>query len=199
MKLLKLIVLTSGISIFLASCATDAAYKVSSELTAPYITNADNQDKDDLALQSKLNALYKKQIPNNAIDILVSQGNTLLVGQVANSSDKNKAAILAKQNPAVSTVFNYLTINSIKPVLNKNSSLAQKALTRIQSQNDISGKYVKTTAVDGIVYIMGTNLGNLTSLDEAIKGIYAMDGVNKVVNLVQPGDMDYTESKEYVD
>lgn len=183
----------------ITSCSTQAAYKVSSELTAPYYTDADNQAKDDKDLQNKLKNLYKTQILGNAIDITAYSGEVLLVGQVPNSSDKARAETIAKQIPYVKLVDNYLTVNANKPVLNSNSSLADKAMARIKSQSDIDAQYVRVNAVDGVVYIMGSNLGNLTALDKAIKGIYAMDGVNQVINLVKPGDKDYTESDVYVD
>lgn len=183
----------------ITSCSTQAAYKVSSELTAPYYTDADNQAKDDKDLQNKLKSLYKTQIPGNAIDITAYSGEVLLVGQVPSSSDKTRAAAIAKQIPYVKSVDNYLTINANKPVLNSNSSLASRALARIKSQSDIDAQYVRVNAVDGVVYIMGSNLGNLTALNKAINGIYAMEGVTQVVNLVKPGDKDYTESDVYVD
>ena len=183
----------------IVSCSTQAVYKVSSELTAPYYTDADNQAKDDKDLQDKLKAMYKAQIPGNAIDVTAYSGEVLLVGQVPSSNDKARAAAIAKQIPYVKQVDNYLTINANKPVLNSNSSLADKAMARIKSQSDIDAQYVRVNAVDGVVYIMGSNLGNLTALNKAINGIYAMNGVNKVINLVKPGDKDYTESDVYVD
>ena len=183
----------------IVSCSTQAVYKVSSELTAPYYTDADNQAKDDKDLQDKLKAMYKAQIPGNAIDVTAYSGEVLLVGQVPSSNDKARAAAIAKQIPYVKQIDNYLTINANKPVLNSNSSLADKAMARIKSQSDIDAQYVRVNAVDGVVYIMGSNLGNLTALNKAINGIYAMNGVNKVINLVKPGDKDYTESDVYVD
>lgn len=197
MNLGKLILFITGSGLFLAGCATDAAYKVSSELTAPFVTDADNQAKDDQDLQGKLKSTYKQQIVGSAIDVVVCKGDVLLIGQVLTSADMDKATSIAKQNPAATEVFNYLTIGAIKPVLNSEPSLARKALTRIQAQNDLDGRYIRTAAVGGVVYILGSNVGNLSSLNQAIKGIYAMDGVSKVVNLVQPGDLDYSSSDKY--
>jgi hypothetical protein len=58
-------------------------------------------------------------------------------------------------------------------------------------QNDIIAKNLKIITVDNIVYIMGSNVGNLTSLDLAVNGIYSIHDVKKVVNLEQKGHLDY--------
>jgi osmotically-inducible protein OsmY len=114
----------------------------------------------------------------------------LLVGQVASNTDKATAETICKKWPSTQKIFNYLTVNA-QPSLNMNSSITSDAKKRISMQYDIEPTAITVTTVDNVVYIMGTNIGNLSALDEAIKGIYSISNVNKVVNLEQKGSADY--------
>ena len=193
MKLARLSLVLGIGSLLLWGCSTIASVKVSDQLTSPYITNADNQHADDQTLRNRLQDNLDDAISSNAIRVVVDNNNVLLVGQVSSQSDKDQATVECKKHPAVTKVFNYLTI-AAKPSLNINSSITKESVARLARQNDIRGKYVNIITVDHIVYVMGTNVGNLTALQTAIDGIYSIDGVKKVVNLEQPGNFDYTSA-----
>lgn len=189
-KLRYLLALVTGLSLLSTGCSTEASFKVNADLTAPYITNVENQRDDDLALASRLDDILGSQIPTSKIFVIVNNYNVLLVGQVASNADKATAESICKKWPTTNLVFNYLTV-AAKPSLNTSSSITREAMKRVDMQYDIDSKAVIMTTVDNVVYLMGTNVGNLTALNEVIKGIYSIDNVNKVVNLEQRGPSDY--------
>lgn len=193
MKVVKfkyLLALITGLSLLLTACSTEASFKVNADLTAPYITDVENQRNDDLALASRLQDLLKSQIPTSKLRVLVDHYNVLLVGQVASNTDKATAESICKKWPSTQKIFNYLTV-AAQPSLNISSSITNEAVRRVDMQYDIDTKALTIITVDNVVYLMGTNVGNLTALNDIIKGIYSIDDVNKVVNLEQRGPSDY--------
>ncbi|MBP9768132.1 MAG: BON domain-containing protein [Burkholderiales bacterium] len=193
MKIMKqryLFALLAGVGLLATGCSTEAPFKVNASLTAPYITDSENQKDDGQALSERLDDVLDAQIPTNKIKVVVDHYNVLLVGQVASNTDKATAETICKKWPSTQKIFNYLTVNA-QPSLNMNSSITSDATKRISMQYDIEPTAITVTTVDNVVYIMGTNIGNLSALDEAIKGIYSISNVNKVVNLEQKGSADY--------
>ena len=193
MKTIKqryLFALLAGVGMLATGCSTEASFKVDSALTAPYITDSENQRDDAQALSERLDDVLDAQIPTNKIKVVVDHYNVLLVGQVASNADKATAETICKKWPSTQKIFNYLTVNA-QPSLNMNSSITSDATKRISMQYDIEPTAITVTTVDNVVYIMGTNVGNLSALDEAVKGIYSITNVNKVVNLEQKGSSDY--------
>lgn len=193
MKLWKIIALLSAIS-GLIGCSTEAPYKVNKQLTAPYITDAQNQQDDDKALAKRLNSVLSDQLVNSKIKVVVNHSNVLLVGQVASNGDKLNAESICNKWPGTKQVFDYMTIAD-QPNLDSSSSISSAAMDRIKMQFDINTDSINVATVDDVVYIMGTDVGNLTALDTAIKAIYSIPKVRKVVNLVQKGSLDYVVAK----
>lgn len=193
----RLLLLLSPLMLVVSGCSTNPTTKISDQLTSPYLTNLDNQRTDDKMLRNKLQDQLDDELQGSAIKVVVDHDNVLLVGQVATQNDSNQATVLCKRSPSVAKVFNYLTVTP-KPSLNINSSVNTDAKDRLDTQIDIQGRLLTTITVDHVVYIMGTNIGNLGSLDYAIKGIYSIEGVNKVVNLVQKGNFDYYGSENVI-
>ncbi len=185
-----LLVLLTGLSVFVTGCSTEASFKVNADLTAPYITDVENQRSDDLALASRLEEVLKSQIPTSKLKVVADHYNVLLVGQVASNTDKATAESICKKWPSTQKIFNYLTV-APQPSLNTNSSISKEAMRRVDMQYDVDSNAIIITTVDNVVYLMGTNVGNLTALNDIIKGIYSIDDVNKVVNLEQKGPSDY--------
>lgn len=190
MKSLKFLLLCTMVGIITA-CSTEASFKVNQQLTSPYVTDAENQRNDDAALEKRLSGIISDQLPQSKIKVVVTNFDVLLIGEVVSNSDKVQAETICKRWPGTKQVFNYLEVSDM-PQINVSSSLADSVKDRISSQYDINITNIKVTAVDGVVYIMGTNIGNLTALQEAIKGVYTMPEVHKVVNLEQRGNLDYT-------
>lgn len=189
MKSLKFMLLCTMIGAITA-CSTEASFKVNQELTSPYVTDAENQRNDDTALEKRLNNILSDQLPQSKIKVVSAGFDILLVGEVLSNSDKVQAETICKKWPGTKQVFNYLEVSD-QPKLDVSSSTADDVRNRIASQYDINVNNLKVTAVGGVVYIMGTNIGNLTALQEAIKGVYTMPNVHKVVNLEIRGNLDY--------
>ena len=92
MKTLKqryLFALLAGVGMLATGCSTEASFKVDSALTAPYITDSENQRDDAQALSERLDDVLDAQIPTNKIKVVVDHYNVLLVGQVASNHAKN--------------------------------------------------------------------------------------------------------------
>lgn len=190
MKIARILFILISTSVALSACSTNATTHVASNLTSPFLTDQDNQISDDTALEGRLKDDLDRQIPGNKIKVVVTNSDVLLVGQVATAAAKTQASSICENSPSAEEVFNYLTVN-INPSLNTNSSITNDAKNRLDKQNDLSTSLMKVVTVDDIVYIMGTNVGNLNSLRKAINGIYSIDNVQKVVNLEQVGPRDY--------
>ncbi len=193
MKIGNILLICLASILLISGCSTEASVKVSDQLTAPYITDTDHQREDDTALEDKIKQLLADQVPGNKVKAMVLNYDVLLVGQVATNADKDKVANIVKGLPSPKKVFNYINVAS-KPVLNTSSTITTEAMTRLETQNNINGNSMKAITVDNIVYLMGTNIGDLSALNTAIEGIYSIPGVKKIVNLVQPGDRDYYSS-----
>jgi osmotically-inducible protein OsmY len=184
------IVIIGLFSIGMYGCATDAPYKVDQSITSQYVSSGEIQIKDDKALGDRLTGVLSDQFKGSKVAAIVRFDNVLLVGQVLTNSDKLRMVDICKKWPGTKMVFDYLTVNP-KPALNTSSSLASKAMNLIKIHYDISPDNVKLVVVDGVVYIMGTNFGNLNAYSDAMENMYNIDGVHKVVNLEQVGPMDY--------
>lgn len=190
MKIARILFVLISAGIALSACSTTATTHVASNLTSPFLTDQDNQRSDDTALENRLKDDLDRQIPGNKIKVVVTNDDVLLVGQVATAAAKTQAANICENSPSAREVFNYLTVNPY-PALNTNSSITNDAKNRLDKQNDLNSDLIKVVTVDDVVYIMGSNVGNLNSLKKAINGIYSIDNVQKVVNLEQVGPRDY--------
>ncbi len=190
MKFSNVLILSLAASSLLNACSTEDSTKVSNSLTAPYLTAADNAKYDGKNLADKIQRMIRKQILKSKVYVTVTNDNVLLVGQVKTASDIEQATAIAKSIPSTKKVFNYLTVNA-NPKLNTDSSLADEIREHFEKQIDIQGHAVTVVVCDGVVYLLGTNLGNLTAAEETSKGIYSLDGVDKVVYLIQKGPRDY--------
>lgn len=194
MKKLSSLMLLAGLLISVSSCSTEAPFKVNAQLTSPYVTNEQTQKDSDTALAKRLNNILDDQIPNSEIKVVVDHYSVLLVGQVASSNDKATAESICKKWPSTAQVLNYLTIVSPpnSPSLNTNSSISSDVKNLVEAKYDLDPNAIQIITVDNVVYIFGTNVGNLSALNDVIKNTYSINKVQKVVNLEQKGDQDYT-------
>jgi osmotically-inducible protein OsmY len=190
---LKLLIIT-GMVVGIIGCSTEGSYKASEQLTAPYITEAQTQKENDDALAKRLNNVLNDQLKPSAIKVVVNDYYVLLVGQVASNGDKLQAETICKRWPGTKTVYNYLTI-AIPPQIpsvNLTSSLSKDVMVKIKEKYDLNPDNISVTTVDGVVYLLGSNVGNLTTFNSVITSIYTLPKVTKVVNLERSGDLDYS-------
>lgn len=193
MNKIKLSVLVYA-TIGLFACSTESSFKVNQELTSPYITEVQAQRDNDKDLATKLGNIISNQFPTSKIKVIVNNNNVLLVGQVKANADSIQAETICKKWPGTNKVFNYLTLSD-KPALNTSYFMASDAKEKVKAFFDVNFETMDFIAVDNVVYIMGTNVGNLTALDTAIERMYSIPKVTKVVNLEQRGDNDYDVQK----
>lgn len=192
MKNLKLLIIASLLA-GVIGCSTEGSYKASEQLTAPYITEAQTQKENDDALAKRLNNVLGDQLKPSAIKVVVKDYYVLLVGQVASNGDKLQAETICKRWPGTKTIYNYLTIAipPQPPSVNLSSSISKDVMNKIKEKYDLNPDNISVTTVDGVVYLMGSNIGNLTTFNNVITSLYTIPKVTKVVNLERSGDLDY--------
>lgn len=166
-----------------------------SNLNPVYNSNAENVSNDNTELAKKLQTKIMTYYPGSKVKVDANDFNVLILGEVKSIDIKNQATTMAKSQSGVKQVWNYLTINQ-KPVLKVNDKLLVKAVSRISMEKDILPSNVTVDAVGSNVYVMGTNIGNFTYLDHAIRGIGMIDGVDKVYNLTIMSKDDYRSEEE---
>lgn len=160
------------------------------EVTEPFTSNAETIAIDNQNYEKKLQKMIDKQFPKADMQITTDHFNVLIAGQVESQKTKDAATAFIKKQQYVRDVYNYTTI-AAKPSYSSSSSIISEVKERLGKEPDIEANKITVTFVDGVVYLMGTNIGDLTHYARAIKGIYAISGVDKIVDLVKPGAQDY--------
>lgn len=166
-----------------------------SQVPEPFTSNFETQQIDNENYQDKLQNLVDKNFKKAEVKIVTNHFNVLIVGEVESSGTKVALNQFIKHQQNTKKIFDYSIVNP-KPSLHTSSFLASDIRDRLAQEPDISVDNMSITVVSGVAYLMGTNVGNLTHLDRAIKGVDAIDGVKQVVNLVQPGVYDYNLDQE---
>lgn len=189
---LKILVTSLVAATCLSSCGTPPSY---ADLTPTYSTSAENVRNDNSNLGVKLQNKITEYYPGSKVKVYADNFSVLILGQVKTTNIKNEVTALVKSEPNVKDVWNYLTVNP-KPKFSMDSGLTDKVHERIASEKNINPDNIVAEAADGVVYLMGSNIGNLTYLDRAIRGIYAIDGVSKVINLTRIGPDDYRSQED---
>ncbi len=161
-----------------------------SQVPEPFSTNTENQAIDNKLYSKKIQKMVDKTFPKADLKIVADHFNVLVAGQVESQKTKDDVVALIKSQKDIRDVYDYTTITA-KPDYNGSSSIESDVKDRIYEEPDLADAKISITYVDSVVYLMGSNVGDLTHLARAIKGIYAMQGVKKVVNLVKPGRSDY--------
>lgn len=165
-----------------------------SQVPEPFTSNAETSAIDNQSYQEKLQKMVDKKFPKADIKITTDHFNVLIAGQVESQKTKEAATAFVQKQQYVRDVYNYTTITA-KPSYSSSSSIVSQVQDRLSKEPDIDSSKVTVTYVDGVVYLMGSNIGNLTHYGRAIKGIYTISGVIKVVDLVKPGSEDYYSGK----
>lgn len=155
------------------------------DLNYPYQTALQNQTDDDAQLSQKLQDMISASYPSTyaAVQVMTDHYNVLITGQVDSQATRDKIDSLVKAQPIVRDYYNYTTIHAA-PKLYYNNSLAQKARDRIAAETNITIDSVHATSVENVVYVMGEiKQDEGVNIERVLAGIYAIPGVNKVVNL----------------
>ncbi|MCC2644954.1 MAG: hypothetical protein K0R49_1187 [Burkholderiales bacterium] len=175
-------------------CITSCQSYFYSKVPEPFTSNAETQEIDNSLYAKKLQKLVDKEFPKADLKIASDHFNILIVGQVDSQGTKEAVVELIKKQQAVREVFDYTTITE-NPSYDSSSSIVYKVQERLSKEPDIISKRITVIYADGVIYLMGTNIGDLSHLARAIKGIYVIEGVTKVVNLVIPGRSDYNSGR----
>ena len=167
-------------------------------LNPPYTSNQENLDADNVSMGKKIQRQVDQVFPRGDIKVVADDFNILLIGEINTRANHDQLTKLVRNQRDVKQVWNYTTV-SPNPYLDYNSSLVKKVQARIALEKNIDPRKVTVAAIGGTVYLLGTNIGNLTYLERSIRGIYTINGVNNVINLTTVGRNDYNslESDSY--
>jgi osmotically-inducible protein OsmY len=154
---------------------------------------ANNIDDNKVLSQKIQNILDDKYSKSADTVVLADHFNVLVAGEVDSETTKDKIAETIKAIPSVKEYNDYLTVNAVKPKLYKNKIATKNAQLRVNNQADISLEHLQVVVVADSAYIMGDiKPEQIKDLNSAIDGIYAVEGVNNVVNLTNVTPYDNT-------
>lgn len=113
-------------------------------------------------------------------------GIILLAGQVPTQSDKDKIYSSVKNMSGIAGVNNYLEVgkNQSMGQITEDTYLTSTAKSRLIAQKDVNTNNIKVVTCNGVVYLMGDKAGNSAQIAGAVNGIKEINGVKKVVNLI---------------
>lgn len=124
------------------------------------------------------------------VGVNVQLGDVLLTGSVPKEDWITKAESLCKEVVGVKKVFNYLTVmknpNSLSEKVSsvpKDSWITTKVKSIFLFDGKINSLNYSVKTVDSVVYIMGVAKSQ-DELDHILKRASEIDGVQKVINLV---------------
>jgi osmotically-inducible protein OsmY len=146
-------------------------------------------------LADKIEDQIKQNYPGSEVKVFANDFNILVLGQVKTANIRDQITLLVQANRSVKEIWNYLTVNP-KPNFSLNKSLIAKVHERIVLEKNLVPENIEIEAVGSTVYLLGRNIGNLTYFDRAIRSIYTLEGVDKVINLTTLGPDDYRSNEE---
>lgn len=187
---IRIFILTGLTCLLFSGCAS----YFYSEVPEPFTSNAETIALDNQSYQEKLQKMVDKKFPKADVEIVTDHFNVLIAGQVESKNTKTALANFIKQQQFVEDVYDYTTVTK-KPSYSTSSSVISKVQDRLSKEPDIDATKITVAFVDGVVYLLGTNVGDLTHLSRAIEGVYVIDGVKKVVDLEKPGPTDYSSAQ----
>ncbi|HLX53557.1 MAG TPA: BON domain-containing protein [Aquella sp.] len=182
----RTLIVTCLASIFFTGCSS----YFYSQVPEPFTSNFQTQDIDNQHFSKKLQKIVDKKFPNADLKIVADHFDVLIAGQVESQKTKEEVVQVIKKQKYARDVYDYTTI-TVKPDYNGSSLMESDVSDRLNEEQDIDSTRIKVVYVDSVVYLMGNNVGDLTHLNRAIRGIYAISGVKKVVNLIKEGHSDY--------
>lgn len=171
--------------LLLSSCAYTTA--VSSGASAVYDRhNIQKGISDQLTSIRTYGAIYvdhKNDYQDTHVSVATFNNVVLLVGQVANTDQKEKIVQLAKEQSDTKEIYNFTTIE--KPTSSfirmSDSWITSKIKAQLIAINDIDPTQIKVVTENGTVYLMGIIPPN--QADIAVDVARTTVGVQKVVKI----------------
>ena len=187
-KNLLVLLATIAISINIGSCAV-AAVGAAAGTTAAVATDTRGATTvvSDQTLEHNVNNVLDAQLPYASFTIASFDHMVLLAGQVRSEEDRDKAELVVTNTQGVKKVWNHLTIgpNEMMGDITKDTYITSAAKTRLIAQKEVNANNIKVVTCEKVVYLLGKNAGDPVQISGAIQGIRQIDGVKKVVNLIQ--------------
>lgn len=140
---------------------------------------------DDQSLSNKAKSIAEAIEPKGSYTVSAYNGQILLAGQVPNQYDKDVIYSSVKNMNNINGVWNYLTVEKNQSLgqITTDTYLTSAAKSRLIAQKNINTNNIKVVTCNGVVYLMGSDIGSNYQLSSAITGIRGIEGVKDVVNL----------------
>ena len=170
----------------LSGCTTLAKVGVGPSVAEPG-TRTTASRLNDISLAQSVRVDIYKMVPaaNDArIEVVSFYQSILLVGEVPNEALKAQIGAIAKRYSDVKIVHNELTIGINRSIGERlgDDLLERKANFSLLSADGLRSSQATVTAVNGTLYLMGKLTQRET--DRAIVRLQALDGVTRIVNIV---------------
>ncbi len=199
----KELLLSIPITLSLSACAavvplasatyvTVASSAAASQTTKiPAIANRSNIDAlRDHNLATQVNTAITEKIPTGRYLVASFNQKILITGEVSTKTDIAKVTAAASHVGGVIKVWNYLTVgpNETEDRISSDSSLCETTkkhlINRQMTKQDINSNNITVTVTKGVIYLIGSNTGSQQAIAEVMTSMKNIDGVLKVVNLI---------------
>jgi osmotically-inducible protein OsmY len=141
---------------------------------------------DDQTIELRVSGEMNKAFGDNARVVGTAYaGRLLLVGDVPNDADRQRAVTTARGITTVRAVDDYIRVGALTPlsVRTNDTWITSKVKTQLMTTENVPFRTIKVTTERGVVYLMG----KVTAAEGevAAKVASGVSGVNKVVKLFQ--------------
>lgn len=182
------LLLICGASLLLNGCAAavvGGATAVGTGIAVGTDSRGGGEVMSDQELSSRAKDIAKAINPAGSYSFSAYSGKILLVGQVPTEDDKTKIYNAVQSIPSQKGVWNYLTVekNQSFGQVTKDSYITSSAKTTLIGQSGVNANNMKVVTCNGVVYLMGENVGKSYDVEAAVKNISKSSDVKKVVTL----------------
>lgn len=185
-----LILLLSGVML-MSSCATAVVAGAGAAVGTGVAVGTDDRGANtvfsDSDLASKAKDIANSINSNGSYTVSAYNGKVLLAGQVPSYKSRGDIVASVQSMNGVKGVWDYMTVgpNQSFGQVTKDTYITSATKTRLIAQKDVNTNNIKVVTCDGVVFLMGDDIGDQKQLISAISGIRTIDGVRNVVDFTQ--------------
>ena len=180
-KLLGVLIAVSFTTFIMPSTVFATGTSASAASSNGFVARADDQ-----SLEHKVNQVLSDQLVKGNFTVASYGHEVLLTGQVATHKDRTKAMTAVMNTTGVNKVWNYLSVGASEDAgdIANDAYLTTAAKSRLIAQKDVNTNNIKLVTSNGVVYLLGKDVGKPDQIQAAIVSIKGINKVRKVVNLI---------------
>ncbi len=189
-KLLLLIPATAGL--FLSGCATAVIGGAAAAVGTGVAVATDNRGGDgvvsDQQLSDRAKDLASSLVPSGSYTFSAYNGKILMAGQVPSAADRAKVVSGVQNMNGITGTWDYLTVghNQSFGQVTKDTTITTEVKSQLIGTSGLNANNIKVVTCNGVVYLMGSDVGSRSILKSVIEDSISRDsGVKLVVNLVR--------------